>query len=105
LGPPRINGKLNPAAFRPAFPAPLEIKGQHQTTSRSHVSNEGLAILHFVLEGMESRGSPARIIAEFMAAYLPKSSLLYEEVFFNLAEARAIASHARTMRDLKKHIR
>ena len=51
---------------------------------------------------MEPRGSPARLIAEFMAAYLPKSSLHYEEICFNLADDATIESHTRKLREFKK---
>ena len=101
LGEPMTGGRFNTSVLAPAIANPLEINGQFQTTSRSHVRNESLGIMHFILEGMEPRGSPPALIAEFMAAYLPKSSLHYEEISFNLADEASTESHTRNMRGLK----
>jgi hypothetical protein len=73
-------------------------------TAQSHVSNEGLTILHFILDTLDSTGSPAKLVAEFMRAYLAPSLILYEEISVNFSDRAKIALHARKFRELASKI-
>jgi hypothetical protein len=73
-------------------------------TAQSHVSNEGLTILHFILDTLDSTGSPAKLVAEFMWAYLAPSLILYEEISVNFSDRAKIALHARKFRELASKI-
>ena len=71
-------------------------------SSSSRVSGEALLILHFLLEGMESAGSPAKILNEYMSNFVDRSSLHYEEIFFDISSHAKIAIHAQRMRKLNR---
>jgi hypothetical protein len=74
-------------------------------TAASHVSNEGLTVLHFILHGLDNAGSPAVILVEYMRAYLEPSLLFYEEIVFNLGDDTGIKAHATAMESLFNRIK
>jgi hypothetical protein len=67
--------------------------GQFQMTAQSLVCNEDLMIIHFVPAGMKIRGSPAKILSEYMAAWLSPNALLYQEIQYDLSSASSANSH------------
>lgn len=69
-------------------------------TSISQVCNEGLAILHFFPEGTDSRGSPAKILYEYMSGFLNHSSLIYEELKFDLSNNVSVAAHSSAVQNI-----
>lgn len=93
------------ATLKPFFEYPLQLTGQFQMTAQSHVSNEGLTILHFILDTLDSTGSPAKLMVEFMGAYLAPSLILYEEIPVNFSDRAKIALHGRKIRELANKIR
>jgi hypothetical protein len=97
MGPQAVDGKPNPAAFRKFFNEHLQIKGRFQMASNSQVSGAGLLILHFLLKGMDSAGSPAKILLEYMSNFVNKSYLHYEEIFFDISTPNKIEAHAHKM--------
>lgn len=71
-------------------------------TATSRVSRESLLILHFLLKGMDSAGSPAKILYEYMSNFVDRSSLRYEEIFFDISDPSKMAIHAQKMRMLSR---
>ena len=99
-GPDIIDGKLNVKVFHAAIPEYLKVKGQFQMTAASQVSNEGLIVLHFILHGMESSGSPAKILVEYMKGFLPTDLLMYEEIVIDLSTASLVHAHTMKMEEV-----
>src|ERR1700722_5146540 len=60
------------------------ISGQFHLSTKSHVCNEGLFILHLLLSGLECRGTPAKVMVEYISGFLELSILSYEEVVFDI---------------------
>jgi hypothetical protein len=99
-----------------AFPnAPLVIPGQFSLMLSSHVSillyqvhygsendlqvlQNSLFILHFVLEGISTAGSPANVVHEFLWGFFKDTKrLIFEEVTFNLSDDNASGEHEDNM--------
>jgi hypothetical protein len=73
-------------------------------TSTSRVSGESLLILHFLLEGMGSAGSPAKVLNEYMSNFVNRAALRYEEIFFDFSVQKNIDIHAQKMRALGRSL-
>jgi hypothetical protein len=80
-----VDEKLNAAAFYSATTTPLKVNGRFQMTTQSLPSHEPLVIIHFSLAGMQVAGSPAKILAEYMSAFLSSDHLKYQEITFDLS--------------------
>jgi hypothetical protein len=104
-GLPRLDGKLNPKAFKPATTTPIQVHGTFQMAASSQVSKEGLVILHFLLAGMDSAGSPARLLGEYMHSYLDEESLLYQEITFDLSSDTLVKNYHQRLRSLARDIK
>ena len=56
-------------------------------------------ILHFVLEGISTAGSPVNIVHEFLRGFFKDSTrLIFEEIIFNITDEVAAEYHADTIR-------
>lgn len=69
-------------------------------TSMSRVDNRPLLLLYFVLEGINTSGSPVHLIREFLSGFLPPSRLRFEEIRFSLASDSDVQRFRDLMRDL-----
>ena len=53
---------------------------------RSEVNTQAIVILHFVLKGINTDGSPAHILEEALSGYhIHSVGLFYEEVVFDVS--------------------
>lgn len=67
------------------------------------VLQNSLIILHFVLEGISTAGSPANIVHEFLRGFFKDSKrLIFEEITFNLTDEDATEEHADNIAFLSK---
>jgi hypothetical protein len=89
-----MDGTINVAAFRPIHDQGVKIKGRFQMTARCQVINTKLLIVHFYLSGMRLNGSPAKILSEYMSAFLDHGVLVYREIPFDLSSDMLISEHA-----------
>jgi hypothetical protein len=63
-------------------------------TARSQVINTKLVILHFYLSGLQFNGSPAKILSEYMSAFLDQEALVNRDISFDLSSDLLISEHA-----------
>jgi hypothetical protein len=57
-----------------------------------------LVILHFVLRGVETKASPAKMVHEFLNAfYKDNGSLTYIEIEFDLSDKKSQKDHAKKL--------
>jgi hypothetical protein len=82
----------------------MGVRGQFQMTSRSQVSSDDLLVLHFILESLEGIGSPARLLHQYMQAFIQPSAIVYEEVVFNMGSVDQLASYGRKVNELVQHL-
>lgn len=62
------------------------------------VLQSSLIILHFVLEGVSTAGSPANIVHEYLRGFFKDSKrLFFEEIPFDLTDEDAMEDHADTI--------
>jgi hypothetical protein len=87
-------------AWEPILSKPLELDVDYQMTSMSHVDNRPLLLLYFVLEGIDTSGSPGRLIHQFMTGFLPRPRLRFEEIRFSLGSDAEVRAFQKRMRDL-----
>ena len=92
--------RRSPEAWQPVLPKPLELDVDYQMTSRSHIDNRPLLLLYFVLEGIDTSGSPGQLIHQFMAGFLPPPRLRFEEIRFSLRSDTEVRAFQKRMRDL-----
>jgi hypothetical protein len=92
--PPTVDGNINLAAFRPVHDQGVKIKGHFQMTARCQVINTKLLIVHFYLSGLRLNGSPAKILSEYMSAFLDQGVLVNREISFDLSSDMLISEHA-----------
>jgi hypothetical protein len=75
-----------PRQFNPSHSAPLRVLGKYHWTAHSQVSSEHLLILHFILDGMSSTGSPFQQLVGYMKAFLDSSRFFSEEIVFDFSK-------------------
>jgi hypothetical protein len=68
------------------------------------VSSEELVVLHFILESLDLEGTPARLLHTYMQAFVPRHSLTWEEVVFNLADEEQLVVHLKAMAKLTQRL-
>ena len=73
-------------------------------TAASRVSGEGLLILHFILSSIDSVGSPAKILEQYMANFVGASNLHYEEIVFDISSEEKMNIHKVKMLRLGQHM-
>jgi len=76
------------------------VKGDYQLTSKSHVLNTRILILHFVLSSIGTAGLTV-LIYEYLKGFL-SDRVKYHEVMFDLGADGAVDAHAATMSALVK---
>ena len=89
-----------PAAWIKALKEPLLVKGDYQLTSKLHVLNTRILILHFVLSSIGTAGLTV-LIYEYLKGFL-SDRVKYHEVTFDLGADGAVDAHAATMSALVK---
>lgn len=96
----------NISRLEPITPdSPFIIKGGYSFSATSHVDTSNLAILHFVLSSITTIGSPASIIAEFLAGYFHNNRvLLCKHIPFNLETEEKEREHAKDMKALAEEL-
>jgi len=77
-------GKPEPSLLKPGIDSPMKVPGQFQMTSQSQVSTDDLLILHFILQCLDSIGSPPHLLYQYMQGFIHTSGVVYEEISFNL---------------------
>jgi hypothetical protein len=82
----------------------MKIKGQFQMTARSQVINTRLVILHFYLSGLPLNGSPAKILSEYMSAFLYQEVLITRDISFDLSSDMLISEHANQIQQIREMI-
>ena len=102
--PPTVDGDINVAAFRPVHDQGVKIKGHFQTTAQSQVINTKLVIVHFYLSGLRLNGSPAKILSEYMSAFLDQEVLVNREISFDLSSDMLISEHANRIQNNVREI-
>ena len=95
---------LKPDRLKPAVEQPLRVHGQFQMSSQCQVSSEELVILHFILESLDRQGTPARLLHNYMQAFVPHESLTWEEVIFNLGDEEQLADHRNAMAKMAQRL-
>jgi hypothetical protein len=89
----------------PAFPRPLTVEGGFAMTASSRVQTTNLAIVHFVLKGINVNGSPPSLVANFLEPYFSDHErLLYEVVVFDLETQAKETTHVAAMDRLAKKL-
>ena len=74
-------------------------------TSTSHVINQPLLLLHFVLKGIQTAGSPPQLINTFLSGFLSPSRLRFEEIQFCLGSEPEVHAFQKRMGTLVRELR
>jgi hypothetical protein len=82
--PAMVDGNPNAAALSPFHGSVLKVKGHFPMAAKAQVINEGLTIINLHLSGLQLDGSPAKILFEYMSAFLTPLDLVYKEIAFDL---------------------
>lgn len=93
-----VVGKGPISSWKPLLLDPISLSGSYAMTCRSEVKATPLVILHFIMSGISTAGSPAIILHEFLKPYLPGDRLHYKEISFNLSHS--ITKYAQDMKAL-----
>ncbi|KAH9984523.1 hypothetical protein BJV77DRAFT_966060 [Russula vinacea] len=85
-----------------AFPnQPTKILGPFFLTyAAAQHNSKSLVILHFTLETINTEGSPANVVHQFLQPFFSSGSLLLEEVKFNIFDEEDADAHADKMEHL-----
>jgi hypothetical protein len=92
--------RRDPHAWQAALPKPLELSVEYQMTSKSRVINQPLLLLHFVLEGIQTTGSPANLVHTFLSGFLSPARLRFEEITISLGTEAEVEAFHKRMRTL-----
>src|SRR5882672_6721515 len=61
---------------------------------------DDLLILHFILQCLDSNGSPAHLLYQYMQGFIHCSKVVYEEISFNLESFEQVVNHGHTMNEM-----
>ncbi|KAH9983730.1 hypothetical protein BJV77DRAFT_1072644, partial [Russula vinacea] len=70
------------------------------TYAAAQHNSKSLVILHFTLETINTEGSPANVVHQFLQPFFSSGSLLLEEVKFNIFDGEDADAHADKMEHL-----
>jgi adenylate kinase len=88
----------------PVLSGPLFVQGEYQLTAQSHVRNDSILLLHFILSSISPAGNPAVLMSEMLRAFLPGDIFQYQEIQFDMSDERSLISHDATLRKLMHEI-
>jgi len=88
----------------PVLSGPLFVQGKYQLTAQSHVRNDSILLLHFILSSISPAGNPAVLMSEMLRAFLPGDIFQYQEIQFDMSDERSLVSHDATLRKLMHEI-
>ena len=74
-------------------------------TSKSRVVNQPILLLHFVLDGIKTAGSPPHLVHTFLSGFLSPSRLHFEEIEFSFGSGAVIRAFRRRMQTLVAALR
>jgi hypothetical protein len=69
------------------------------TSQKLQTTKKHIIILHFILSGIDTSGSPAKICYEFLKPFFP-NTLIYEEIVFDIQDNVALDTHMDKMQQL-----
>jgi hypothetical protein len=78
----------------------VQLRGKYNMTASSRIYTAPFLILHYVLEGIDVRGSPAVLLAQYLQPYFRDRLLAYEEVVFSVSTEEEARRHERSMTTL-----
>ena len=104
LGPHGEIVPFEPSSLKPGIECPIQVQGQFHMNSKLQVSSDELLVLHFLLQSVEGIGSPARLLFNYMQAFIHPCGVVYEEVVFNMECPEQAVNHGRAMVELIDHL-
>lgn len=58
--------------------------------------------MHFVLDGIDARGCPPFLLAQFLQPFFAERMLRYEEIKFSVPKQEDVEEHGRKMKAMVK---
>jgi len=83
---------------------PMKVQGQFQMTSRSQVNTDNLLVFHFILQSIESIGSPPSLLYHYMQGLIRPGAMIYEEIVFNMGTHEQVINHGRAVNDIVQRL-